>query len=362
MAHPLSPDGNPPAVRKRMTGKAHLGLAVGGVAALALAFYGWHWWQHGRYQQDTDDAYVGGDITVISAKVPGYIATVAVSDNQVVHAGDLLARLDDRDYRAALARADGAVAARKAELANLEATRAVQAALIAQAKATVDASQAEIVRSQDDDRRFERLVDKAAVSVQAAQKAAADYRQAAANGQKAQAGLAVATRQLAVIDTQQQQAAAGLAQAMAEREAASLNLGYTELRAPIDGVVGNRRARAGAYAATASQLMVIVPAHGLWVDANFKESQLAGIQPGDPATIEADAVPGRVFHGRVASVAPATGAQFSVLPAENATGNFTKIVQRVPVRIVLDQADAALDALRPGLSVVARVDHRSQGS
>jgi membrane fusion protein (multidrug efflux system) len=108
--------------------------------------------------------------------------------------------------------------------------------------------------------------------------------------------------------------------------------------------------------------MVIVPAHGLWVDANFKESQLAGIQPGDPATIEADAVPGRVFHGRVASVAPATGAQFSVLPAENATGNFTKIVQRVPVRIVLDQADAALDALRPGLSVVARVDHRSQGS
>jgi len=127
-------------------------------------------------------------------------------------------------------------------------------------------------------------------------------------------------------------------------------------------VVGNRRARAGAYAATASQLMVIVPAHGLWVDANFKESQLAGIQPGDPATIEADAVPGRVFHGRVASVAPATGAQFSVLPPENATGNFTKIVQRVPVRIVLDQADAALDALRPGLSVVARVDHRSQGS
>jgi len=362
MATPTSPDPVPPAVRKPMAGRLHLGLAVGAAAVIALGFYGWHWWQHGRFMEDTDDAYVGGDITVISAKVPGYIAAVKVTDNQVVHAGELLAKLDDSDYRAALARAEGGVAARQAEIANLEATRAVQTALIAQARAGVDATQAELVRAQDDDRRFERLVDRAAVSVQSAQKAAADFRQAAANNQKAQAGLAVATRQLEVIQTQRQQAEAGLAQARAEREAAQLNLRYTELRAPIDGVVGNRRARAGAYAATASQLMVIVPARGLWIDANFKESQLAGIRPGNAATVEADAIPGRVFHGHVASVAPATGAQFSVLPPENATGNFTKIVQRVPVRILLDSADGVLDALRPGLSVVARVDSRGQGS
>ncbi|NUT62249.1 HlyD family secretion protein [Herbaspirillum sp. C9C3] len=362
MATPTSPDPAPQAVRKPMAGRLHVGLAVGAAAAIVLIFYGWHWWQHGRFMEDTDDAYVGGDITVISAKVPGYIAAVQVTDNQFVHAGDLLAKLDDSDYRAALARAEGGVAARQAEIANLEATRAVQTALIAQARAGVDASQAELVRAQDDDRRFERLVDRAAVSVRSAQKAAADFRQAAANSQKAQAGLAVATRQLEVIQTRRQQAEAGLAQARAEREAAQLNLRYTELRAPIDGVVGNRRARTGAYAATASQLMVIVPARGLWIDANFKESQLAGIRPGNPATVEADAIPGRVFHGHVASVAPATGAQFSVLPPENATGNFTKIVQRVPVRILLDSADGVLDALRPGLSVVARVDRRGQGS
>lgn len=359
MAPPHSSD---PALPKPMAGRMRLGLALAAVAGIALVFYGWHWWQQGRFMEDTDDAYVGGDITVISAKVPGYIASVQVSDNQSVHAGDLLVRLDDRDYRAAMARAEGGVAARLAEIAHLDATRAVQTAVIVQARAATEASQAELVRAREDDRRFERLVDRAAVSVQSAQKAAADFRQAAAAHEKAQAGLAVATRELNVIATQRQQAEAGLLQARAELEAAQLNLQYTELRAPIDGVVGNRRARAGAYAATASQLMVIVPARGLWIDANFKESQLAGIRPGNRAIVEADAVAGRVFHGHVASVAPATGAQFSVLPPENATGNFTRIVQRVPVRIVLDDADGVLDALRPGLSVTARVDRRGQGS
>nr|WP_198982912.1 HlyD family secretion protein [Herbaspirillum sp. ASV7] len=362
MSSTTPPAGDAPLQRRRAGGKLQLAMAVAVVAGLAVLFYGWHWWHTGRFIEDTDDAYIGGDITVISAKVPGYIATVKVTDNQLVHAGDLLVQLDDSDYRAALAKADGLVAARKAEIANLEATRAVQTSLIAQARAGVDASRAETVRAQEDDRRFERLVTRAAVSVQSAQKANADFLQATANGQKAEAALAVATRQLAVIDTQHEQAVAALAQASAERDTAALNLRYTELRAPIDGVVGNRHARQGAYAATAVQLMSIVPARGLWVDANFKESQLARIKPGNAATIEADAVPGHVFHGHVASVAPATGAQFSILPPENATGNFTKIVQRVPVRILLDNADGVLDALRPGLSVVARVDGRGQGS
>jgi membrane fusion protein (multidrug efflux system) len=308
--------------------------------------------------QETDDAYVGGDITVITAKVPGYIQEVLVADNQVVRAGDVLARLDGRDYRAALANADGAVDAAKAALANLDATRALQQAVIAQARAGVGASRAETDRAHDDQVRYERLSATAAVSVQSAQKANADYKQALAGDNKSAAQLQAAERELDVIATRKQQATAALAQAVAMREVAALNLGYTELRAPIDGVIGNRRARNGAYAAAGSQLLVVVPARGLWVDANFKEGQLARMAPGQRATIVADVMPGKVFHGTVASLAPATGAQFSILPPENATGNFTKIVQRVPVRIVLDAKDAALGTLRPGLSVTAQVDVR----
>jgi membrane fusion protein, multidrug efflux system len=152
--------------------------------------------------------------------------------------------------------------------------------------------------------------------------------------------------------------AADVDQANADRDLARLNLGYTEIRSPIDGVVGNRSARVGAYATVGAQLLAIVPAHGLWVDANFKESQLARMRKGQPAEIIADAVPGLTFHGHVTSLAPATGAQFSVIPPENATGNFTKIVQRVPVRIVLEDHAAELGKLRPGLSVVVRVDER----
>jgi multidrug efflux pump subunit AcrA (membrane-fusion protein) len=161
---------------------------------------------------------------------------------------------------------------------------------------------------------------------------------------------------LDVIDSQSQQATAALAQVKADRDVADLNLSYTELRAPLDGTVGNRSARAGSYATIGAQMMSLVPARGLWVDANFKESQLARMRAGQPVTVEADVLPGRVFHGHVASLAPATGAVFSVLPAENATGNFTKIVQRVPVRIVLDGDASRLGQLRPGLSVIAAAD------
>jgi membrane fusion protein, multidrug efflux system len=162
-----------------------------------------------------------------------------------------------------------------------------------------------------------------------------------------------------VVDTQKEQARAALAQAEAERDLAQLDLEYTELRAPIDGVVGNRSARAGAYASVGAQLLAVVPSRGLWVDANFKESQLAGMHPGQPVSVAADVLPGDTFRGYVASLAPATGAQFSILPAENATGNFTKIVQRVPVRIQLDGSASTLGRLRPGLSVTVAVDERS---
>jgi membrane fusion protein (multidrug efflux system) len=207
--------------------------------------------------------------------------------------------------------------------------------------------------------RYSRLASDQYASLQRFQQADADNKKAIAAVEKARAALDAARRRIDVIDTQKQQTRAALDQAIAERDLARLNLGYTELRAPIDGVVGNRSARKGAYAMVGAQLISLVPAHGLWVDANFKESQLAHIRAGLPASIEADVLPGHVFHGHVASLAPATGAQFSVLPPENATGNFTKIVQRVPVRIQLDDGASRLGNLRPGLSVTVAVDERS---
>ena len=338
--------------------KKGLMILAGLAVAVAVIWYGSHWFSVGRFIEDTDDAYVGGNITVISAKVPGYIQQVTVADNQAVHAGDILARLDDRDYRAALAKAESAVIAQQAAIANLDATRELQGAIIAQSRAGMAATKAESSRAHDDQVRYTNLSANAAVSLQSSQKADATYKQALANDQKSQAELTASEKELDVISARKQQAQAALAQAIAERDIAKLNLEYTVLRAPIDGTVGNRRARDGAYAAAGSQLLSVVPAHGLWIDANFKESQLAKFKPGMRASIEADVAPGHVFHGTVASLAPATGAQFSILPPENATGNFTKIVQRVPVRILLDDEDATLGTLRPGLSVLAEVDVR----
>src|SRR5271157_2961336 len=232
-------------------------------------------------------------------------------------------------------------AAQRANLANLDATRRLQESMIEQAAAEIAATNAEVARSQFDVARYRQLASDQFASAQRFQQADADSKKATAAADKARAALAAA-----------------LGQAIADRDLARLNLGYTELRAPIDGTVGNRSARAGAYATIGAQLMSIVPARGLWVDANFKESQLARMRTGMKVTVAADVLPGETFTGRVASMAPATGAVFSVLPPENATGNFTKIVQRVPVRVLLDGDAATLGRLRPGLSVTAAVDQR----
>ncbi len=329
------------------------------LAALLLLL---EWWRNGRFIEHTDDAYVGADTTVMSARVPGYITEVLVTDNQQVHAGDVLVRLEDRDYRAALAKAQSAIAAQQASLANLDATRQLQLAVIAQSRAGVDASNAEIARARQDQTRYDNLALKAAVSQQSEERATAAYKEAVAQGHKADAMVEAAQRQLAVIDSQKLQVKAALDAASAERDIALLNLEYTVVRAPVDGTIGNRHARVGAYASTGQQLLALVPAHGLWIDANFKEDQLARMRSGDSATIRADALPGHEFHGSLLSLAPATGAQFSVLPAENATGNFTKIVQRVPVRIELNGTDADFGALRPGLSVEVSIDTRGASS
>jgi membrane fusion protein, multidrug efflux system len=352
-----------PAATSRRRRPKHLAAATAALLiAAAAAWYGHDWWTVGRFIESTDDAYVGGDITVIAPKVAGFIAEVAVTDNQVVHAGDLLVKLDDRDYKAALARAMATVAGQQATLANLDARRQLQQAMIAQARAELVATAAEIVRAKYDVDRYRSLIQGQYASLQRFQQADADYKKATAADQKARAAVTAAERELDVIDTQKQQTQADLAAAIADRDTAQLNLSYTELRAPIDGVIGNRSARRGAFAPVGAQLISLVPAEGLWIDANFKESQLARMQPGLPVRIAADVLPGEVFIGHVGSLAPATGAEFSILPPENATGNFTKIVQRVPVRILLDGDAAKLGRLRPGLSVTVAVDERGEGN
>jgi membrane fusion protein (multidrug efflux system) len=336
--------------------KKFLGAGAAVIVLIGAAVYGASWIVTGQYIESTDDAYVGGNVTDLAPKVNGIISQIAVTDNQTVHAGDLLVKLDDRDYRAALARAQAEVAGAQAALANLRATRALQLSLINEAQADLAAANAQTVLARSNQSRYRSLAASAAGSLQDSQTANANYAQASAGVQKAQAALAAAQAQLAVIDTQKQQAEAALAGALADESTARLNLGYTEIRAPIDGVIGNRSAHLGAYATIGAQLVSIVPSNGLWVDANFKEDQLAAMRAGEPVDIVADVAPGTKIRGHVASLAPATGAIFSILPAENATGNFTKIVQRVPVRILLDGDAAALGLLRPGLSVTASVN------
>jgi membrane fusion protein, multidrug efflux system len=338
-------------------------LAVLGLLIVAgAAGYGRYWWTTGRFVEATDDAYVGGNVTALAPHVPGFVSQILVTDNQYVKAGQLLITLDDRDYKAQLAHAQAVVARQNATLANQRAQYAWQQSMIEQADANLNATRAAATFAEQEATRYRVLAATTYGSVQNDQKASAADRHAQADVAAAEASLAAAKQKLTVIDTQIAETQADLAQAQADLNTAQLNLGYTEIRAPIDGYVGNRGAQTGAYVTTGTDLLSIVPAHGLWVDANFKEDQLAHMRAGQGVTIVADVLPGRSFHGRLLSLAPATGSVFAVIPAENATGNFTKIVQRVPVRVEMDDSDGTLGLLRPGLSVTASVDTRDAGT
>ena len=331
---------------------------MAGSSRSSAARYGYEYWSVGRFIESTDDAYAGGNVTPISPHVAGFVAQILVGDNQYVRAGQPLIRLDDRDFRAAADRAAAIVKAREATLESLERKQTMQETAIRQAKADLDAKTAQATFAKEDDERYRDLAQTAAGSRQNAQRAAALNLAAEASVASSEAGLDAAKQQLTVLDADIAVASADVAQAEADRHTAELNLGYTEIRSPIDGYVGNRAAEIGAYVASGAYLITIIPAHDLWVDANFKESQLERMTPGEAATVVADVLPDHVFHGHVISVAPATGAVFSVIPPENATGNFTKIVQRVPVRVKLDD-DPMLRALRPGVSTTVGVDTRS---
>jgi membrane fusion protein, multidrug efflux system len=336
-----------------------LALAGGAIAILAGgSWYGHDWWTNGRFIQTTDDAYVGGNVTTIAPHIPGFVQDVLIEDNQRVQAGQLLVRLDPRDYQAALDHAQAVVAARMAKLDSLRAQYPRQQAAIRQQQADLVARSARALFASQDAERYRALALTAAGSRQDAQKGTALDQEARSAVASAAAGLDAAQQQLLVLDADIAEATAAVAQARSDTETARLNLGYTEIRAPIDGYIGNRAAQAGAYVGAGAYLISVIPSAGLWVDANFKEDQLAHMTAGEGATIAADVLPGHAFHGHVASIAPGTGAVFSVIPPENATGNFTKIVQRVPVRILLDAGDQRLPLLRPGLSTTVSVDTR----
>jgi membrane fusion protein (multidrug efflux system) len=340
-----------------------LALTGGAVAIIAGgSWYGHDWWTNGRYIQTTDDAYVGGNVTTIAPHIPGFVQDVLIEDNQPVHAGQLLVRLDPRDYQAALDHAQAVVAARMAKLESLRAQYPRQQAAIRQQEADLAAKSARALFAAQDAERYRTLALTAAGSRQDAQKGTALDQEARSAVASAAASLDAAQQQLKVLDADISEATAAVAQARSDTEIARLNLGYTEIRAPIDGYIGNRAAQVGAYVAAGAYLISVIPSAGLWVDANFKEDQLAHMAAGEGATVAADVLPGHAFRGRVASIAPGTGAVFSVIPPENATGNFTKIVQRVPVRVLLDAADQTLPLLRPGLSATVSVDTRTARS
>jgi membrane fusion protein, multidrug efflux system len=336
-----------------------MALALFAVAAVAVAAAG-YWYFVGRFIETTDDAYVGGDVTVMAPRVSGFVTEVLVKDNQFVHANQVLIRIDSRDYDARLAQADADVTGAQATVTELEAKRALQLAVIDERSAGVRASSAELTRSAADQHRYRELVKDQAVSDQVVERAAADLQKSRAAVDTSNASLVAARRQLTVLDAQIADAQARVATAQAAQRLAELNVGYTTIRSPVDGYIGNRTARVGMLANTGGSLLTVVPARGLWVDANFKEDQLRHMRAGDEVDVKLDAS-SEPIKGVVQSLAPATGATFSILPAENATGNFTKIVQRVPVRVVLDVPGDMHDVLRPGLSATVNV-HLGSGA
>lgn len=326
------------------------------VGAVALVAGGWVWYRAG--ESSTDNAYVRGDVTSLAPKVAGYVTAVEVRDNQTVRAGDILFRIDDRDYRARLAQAEANVEAARARLANSDAEIRLQHSLVRQAQAQRRAvlADAHLARLTHDRRRG--LVDAGAVSQALVDESDAGRLRTEAGASASAATVEAQQQRIGVLATQRQAAVAALAQAEAARELARLDLDHTVVRAPISGVVGNRQVRVGRLVAAGAPLLDIVPVADLYVVANFKETELARIRPGQAVRVRVDGYPDVVVDGIVDSFAPGSGSAFALIPADNATGNFVRVVQRVPIRIRLVR-NPLRGRLVPGLS--ARVEIASGG-
>jgi membrane fusion protein, multidrug efflux system len=327
--------------------------AIGALLLASVLGGGYVYVDQAGHYQSTDDAFVAARQSSIAPKVSGYITAVPVTDNQHVAAGDVIARIDDRDYRIALEQAEAQAAAAQASIENLDAQLEVQKAQISANQAQVDQAQAALVFANQQAARYQHLEQTGYGTVQNSEQYTSQLRQQQATVQSAQATLNLAQRQLEGLKAQRKSAVANLSQAEAQRDQAKLNLSYTTVTAAQPGRVVNLGAAVGQFAQPGTSLTTFVPDE-VWVTANFKEIQLDRMRPGEPVTIRIDAYPGRLLRGHVDSVQPGSGTAFSLLPAQNATGNYVKIVQRVPVKIVMDNPPKDV-ALGPGMSVVPTV-------
>ena len=350
---PLSEATVPAAKTAQKDGLRRLLMAGAAVAVLAAgSWYAYDYWTVGRFEVSTDDAYVKADNTTIAPKVSGYLHEVLVGDNEKVKAGQVLARIDDRDYAVALDQARADVAAAEAAVTSKRAQLDVQQSVIDAAKATLDVDTASATFTKQENKRYTDLAATGYGSVQNAQAAQSRDASALAAIERDKANIASAINQVELLKAELSQAVAAVARSKALQRQAELNLSYTSIVAPIDGVIGNRTLRAGQYVQAGTQLMSLVPASGAYVVANYKETQLTAVKAGQAVDIEVDMFPGQVVHGHVDSLAPASGQEFALLPPDNATGNFTKVVQRIPVKIALDSASVEL---RPGMSVIPTI-------
>ncbi|MGA7454997.1 MAG: HlyD family secretion protein [Rhodoplanes sp.] len=320
------------------------------------AWYGHYWWTTGRYLVSTDDAYVGAKSATLSAKVTGYVAEVAVDDNAHVREGDVIARIDDGDYQLAVQTARDNIATQQATVDRIGEQIIAQQAAVDQAKAQLASAQAGAKRAELELKRQQDLAARDFASRQTLEQAQANRDQGNAGVQAAQAALAAAKANVDVLKAQQVEATRTLKQLQTALAKAERDLSFTVIRAPFDGVIGNRAIQVGDLVQPGQRLASLVPLDAVYIDANFKETQLADLQPGQPVEIAVDAYSDHKLKGEVVSVAPASGSVFSLLPPDNATGNFTKIVQRLPVRIEVPAAVAEQGLLRPGMSVVVSVD------
>ncbi|MBV8914909.1 MAG: HlyD family secretion protein [Acetobacteraceae bacterium] len=338
-----------------------LGILVLCLGAVIFIARNWNRWVGAARVQTTDDAYTAADVTPIGARVAGIVESVPVKDFERVKAGALLVQVRDDDYRAQVESAEADLAAAEAAYGNVLAQRPQRQAEVAAASANVEAMRATLQRDQaESQRQRDLLATGIAGTRQRVEQADAARSSDQANLDRAMAQLHGAGAALVALDSQEKQARAGIDARQAALALARINLGYTKIVAPSDGEVGQRLVRPGQFVAAGTQVIAHVALPNIWVSANFKETQLTNVRRGQQATIRVDAFPGRVLKGHVDSLSPGSGSQFSLLPADNATGNFTKVVQRVPVKIVIDDSGDLRNRLRPGLSVMAAIDTASE--
>ncbi len=363
MLPPEAPDASPPTEAsappsqpKRRKGRRLL-LSAAAILALGVGgWYGHYWWTVGRFIVSTDDAYVGVHTATLSAKVSGYVDAVDANDNEQVRTGDIIARIDDGDYKLAVEAARDKIATQQATIERIGKQIAAQEAAVDAAKAQLTSAKAGDTRAELELKRQQQLAVHQFASQQALEQAQANRDQAVASVQGAAANVEGAETNVAVLKAQKEEATRTLKQLQTSLAKAERDLSFTVIRAPFDGVVGNRAVQSGDYVQPGQRLASLVPLNDVYIDANFKETQLEDLHPGQEASIAVDALPDHDIKGRVVSVAPASGSVFSLLPPDNATGNFTKIVQRIPVRIRVPAAVDKQEVLRPGMSVVVSVN------